>query len=149
MAAELSLMISENGGNVVWVQVCFILQSNQKGSFWRFYWLVEWILQYVSKLLQSCIASSFVCRLLSYEISCLAKLAYQRYLQVQKLTDTQAAFVLLNTVLNILGLRWISRLSLFFLIFVLSPFVVEIALVIIRHEVDVKVRTLFLVMNDM
>jgi amino acid transporter len=47
------------------------------------------------------------------------------------------AFILFNTGINILGLRWISRLSVFFLVFVLSPFLVEIVLVLYHHELQV------------
>jgi len=116
MAAELSLLISENGGNVVWVQQAF-------GDF------IGWWNAY----------SNILC---NFSSLALLVVLFEQYINIQfKLYQTwliKVAFILLNMVINLGGLRWISRLSLFFLIFVLSPFIAEFIMVGMRHEIDVK-----------
>jgi len=113
MAAELSLLISENGGNVVWVQAAF-------GDFigwWNAYCNI--IANFSSQTLLAVLFVDYI----NYSFN-----VWQTYL-------LKIGFILLNTVLNIGGLRWISRLSIFFLIFVISPFIAEFIMVGLKHEV--------------
>ncbi len=107
MAAELSLMMDDNGGNIIWVQRAF-------GSF------IGWINAY------------------NYIISCFASLALYPILFVDYMPSSwvegmnmwetsllKAAFCFVITLINIWGISWVSRLSLFFLFFIISPFVAE------------------------
>ena len=116
MAAELSLMVDENGGNVVWVKRAF---GDGIGFFNAF----------------NNIAQSF---------SSLALLAvlFVEYLpftpSVWEGWALRGGFILLNTILNIFGLRWISRLSVGLLVFVLAPFVVEAVIVVKDGQLDLK-----------
>ena len=116
MAAELSLLIPENGGNIVWVQYAF-------GDF------IGWVNAFNN------VASNIS------SLACLAVL-FVDYLPVELSAANQwaikVAFSIANTLLNIGGPRWISRISVVLLVFVLSPFFVEIALVIIDHKLNIN-----------
>eukprot|EP01119_Soliformovum_irregulare_P010477 TRINITY_DN2583_c0_g1_i1.p1 TRINITY_DN2583_c0_g1~~TRINITY_DN2583_c0_g1_i1.p1 ORF type:complete len:477 (+),score=95.86 TRINITY_DN2583_c0_g1_i1:67-1497(+) len=100
LSAELSLMISENGGNVVWVQRAW-------GD------LIGWVNAFNN------LASSLS------SMSLLVVL-FVDYLPVDFTVAEEWAlklsFILVLTVINILGMRWISRASVFFLIIIVAPF---------------------------
>jgi len=119
MAAELSLMISENGGNVVWVRTAF-------GDTLGFFNAYANICSSISSL--ALLTVLFVDYIIQIPTN----------LSMWEIWLLKGGFILLNTVLNVLGLRWISRLSLGFLIFVLSPFICEFILVIMHHDLDVS-----------
>jgi len=116
MAAELSLLISENGGNVIWVQQAF-------GDF------LGWWNAYSNVL---CNFSSLACLVVLFVNYLPFKFfEYQRWL-------IKIGFILLNIVINILGIEWVSRLSVVFIIFIFSPFIAEVVLLGLRHEFDFK-----------
>lgn len=103
MSAELALMMNQNGGNIIWVRRAF-------GLF------VGWINAY------------------NYLTNAIASMALYVILFVDYLPGTfpywqalllKFGFVFVLTLLNLWGITWISRLSLFFLIFVLLPFGAE------------------------
>jgi amino acid transporter len=103
MSAELALMMSENGGNVVWVQRAF-------GDF------IGWI-------------NAFNCLVQSFSSMSLLVVLFVEYLPYDfsplESWAIKISFVLFVTILNILGLRWVSRLSVLFIVFILSPFFAE------------------------
>jgi len=116
LAAELALLIPENGGNVVWVQVAF-------GNF------IGFINAYNN------LASSFAG-------NALLVVLFVDYIPIE-LTPLQdwlvrIGFIVLSTILNIVGIKWMSRISLFLLLFVLSPFFAEIFWVIYTGRLDVR-----------
>jgi len=129
MAAELSLLIDENGGNVVWVRKAF---GDTIGWFNAF----NNIAQSFSSL--AILVVLFVAYIPGYK----TMPAYQNWL-------VKLSFILINALLNILGLRWISRLSVFFLIFVLSPFVWETIVVAYEGKVDFELLRFVPEYNDM
>jgi amino acid transporter len=103
MSAELALMINENGGNVVWVQRAF-------GDF------IGWVNAF------NCVVQSFV------SLSLLVVL-FVEYLPYNftwwETWLIKIAFCLFITIVNIWGLRLVSRLSVVFILFILSPFVAQ------------------------
>jgi len=116
MASELSLMMSENGGNVIWVQRAF-------GDFLGF-------VNAYNNIIQSIFSSS------------LLSILFVQYLQLTipfyVTLSMQFGFVFIITIINILGLRWVSRLSVLFLILVYSPFVAEAVIIVYRGDLDLR-----------
>lgn len=107
MSAELSLMVDENGGNIVWVQRAF-------GPF------IGWINAF------NYLVSAFA----SMALYPILVIAYLPQHWQDDLTDGEAfaikfGFVFIIMLINMWGISWVTRLSLIFLFFILSPFLAE------------------------
>eukprot|EP01090_Pellita_catalonica_P020291 TRINITY_DN7181_c0_g1_i1.p1 TRINITY_DN7181_c0_g1~~TRINITY_DN7181_c0_g1_i1.p1 ORF type:complete len:528 (-),score=60.97 TRINITY_DN7181_c0_g1_i1:447-2030(-) len=105
MSAELSLMISENGGNVVWIQRAF-------GDF------LGWMNAY--NLLGNTIASMSVTVVLFIEYLPHEFPTWQAWL-------IKVSFVTFLVLINFVGLSLVTRLSLVFMFMIMAPFVLEVA----------------------
>eukprot|EP00697_Spironema_sp_BW2_P003111 gnl/Spiro4/14155_TR7609_c0_g1_i1.p1 gnl/Spiro4/14155_TR7609_c0_g1~~gnl/Spiro4/14155_TR7609_c0_g1_i1.p1 ORF type:complete len:426 (-),score=96.36 gnl/Spiro4/14155_TR7609_c0_g1_i1:177-1454(-) len=109
MAAELSLMMDVNGGNVVWVQRAF-------GDYLGF-------------------VNSHACLWMSLASQSIVVVIFVAYLPGSQnysvLTSwlMRTAFVIVISLINVWGVKWLSRVSTLCLIFILLPFLFEVAMV--------------------
>lgn len=115
MSSELSMMMNENGGNILWVQRAF-------GDF------LGWVNAFNNMIQGMC--SSAILGVLFVDYFRHPFPLWQRWL-------IQISFISFNTILNIAGLQVMSVLSVVFLFFVFSPFITEAAILIHRDDVHV------------
>lgn len=114
MAAELSLLFNTNGGNVVWVQGAF-------GDF------VGWVNAYNN------VGSTF-------SSMTLLVVLFVDYLPYQfswwEAWLIKFGFIVIVTILNLVGLRFISRMSMLLAVLVVSPFVAMIIVTLVQGHED-------------
>eukprot|EP01089_Gocevia_fonbrunei_P002095 TRINITY_DN12083_c0_g1_i1.p1 TRINITY_DN12083_c0_g1~~TRINITY_DN12083_c0_g1_i1.p1 ORF type:complete len:553 (+),score=88.05 TRINITY_DN12083_c0_g1_i1:155-1813(+) len=112
MSAELSLMMRENGGNIVWVQKAF-------GDFFGWLNAYDWVGQALAT--QAITVVLFV-TYFDYDFT-----VWQEWL-------LKGSFVLLVVVINIIGIGWVSKLSLVSFILFTIPFAIIVPYVFIKGD---------------